>query len=210
MKTIGQVISSHRQKQGWSQEKLAQVTQVPLTCIQALEEERFADLPTAALTQGYVQLLAHVLVIPTETALALLRRDLPQPAAQPSLWSKSQRFPLRRGRWWHPQAFSALGFGLLLVAAATFVTYQWRRLTDLPSLEVDTLENQTLVASPLTIDGQTEPQATLTINTEIVSLDPSGKFHYELALPPGERTIVIRATDSRGRQNEAVYFVTVE
>lgn len=209
MKTIGEIISHHRQKQGWSQEKLAKATQVPLTCIQALEADKFADLPTNTLTQGYVQLIAQALHIPTETALALLRRDLPKSEPQ-KIWSHSERFPLRYKRWWRPQIFSLISLATFLMLALGFLVYQWRQLSDVPDLQVNALENQSLIQSPVEITGRTDPQSTLTINTQIVSLDPQGKFRFELALPPGERTIVIQSTDSRGRQNEAVYFVTVE
>lgn len=209
MKTIGEIISHHRQKQGWSQERLAKSTLVPLNCIQALEADKFDDLPTNTLTQGYVQLIAQALHIPTETALALLRRDLPK--SQPAnLWSHSERFPLGYKRWWRPQIFSLISVGFFLLVALGFLLFQWRRLSDVPDLAISNLVNQSIIESPIEISGQTDPQATLTINTQIVSLDPQGRFKFELALPPGERTIVIQSTDSRGRQNEAVYFVTVQ
>ena len=99
---------------------------------------------------------------------------------------------------------------MFLLGAAIFLAVQWRRLGDAPVLEVTSLENLSIVTTPITVTGKTEPNTTVTINTEIVSLDPQGRFRYELNLPPGERTVVVQATDSRGRQNEAVYFVTVE
>lgn len=209
MKTIGEIISTHRQKQGWSQERLAKETQVPLKCIQALEEERFTDLPTATLTTGYVQLISQSLHIPSETAIALLRRDLPATTNQ-KLSSRSERFPLGRMRWWQPQFFSVITVIVFGLVATLWLGIQWRQLSDTPDLEVASLENLAIVSSPLEITGQTDPQATLTINTEIVSLDPQGKFRYTLELPPGERTVVVQSTDARGRQTEAVYFVTVE
>jgi len=67
-----------------------------------------------------------------------------------------------------------------------------------------------VITSEYTLTGQTDPQATLTINTEAVSLDTQGRFAHQLSLPPGERTIVVEATDLHGRQSEQVFFVTVE
>lgn len=209
MKSIGQVISAHRQKQGWSLEHLAVETSISLEYVQALEENEFTKLPTQALVQGYVQLIAEALHIPQETALALLRRDLPSTGGN-SLTSRSERNPLTRNRWFHPQMFStALGVVIIFVAAL-FLGNQWQRLAQPPRLVVSNLENQAVVASPVKIQGQTDPEATLTINTEMVSLDPQGNFQYDLPLPPGERTIVVETTNSRGQKAEQVFFITVE
>jgi cytoskeletal protein RodZ len=209
MKSIGQVLTAHRTKLGWSVDRLSRETNVPAPFIISLEAEEFASLPTPALVQGYVQLLANALHIPQETALALLRRDLP-PLGKNEMWSKSERLPLQRWRWLHPRTLSLVLLVVTVVSAGLFVGYQWMNLGRPPELAVESLENYAVVTSPLTITGHTDPKATVTVNTEIVSLDASGRFRYEITLPPGERTLVITSTDAQGRKSEAVYFVTVE
>lgn len=209
MKSIGQVISTHRQKQGWSLEHLAAETNIAVEYVQALEDNEFTKLPTPTLVQGYVRLIAQALHIPQETALALLRRDLPSEIGGSPL-SRSERQPLHKKRWFHPQMFSSGLVAMIVIFSALFLWNEWRKLARPPKLVVTNLENQVVVASPVTIQGQTDPKATLTINTEIVSLDLQGNFQYELPLPPGERTIVVETTDSRGQKAEQVYFITVE
>ncbi len=209
MKSIGQVISANRQKKGWSLERLASETNIPVEFVQALEDNQFELLPTQTLVQGYVQLISQALHIPQETSLALLRRDLPITSfATPK--SRSERNPLLRQRWIHPQMFSTSLLGLVVILAGIFLWQQWGKLAQPPQLEVKNLENQSVVSSPLQIQGKTTPESTLTINTEVVSLDTSGNFQYALTLPAGERTIVIEATDSRGQKSAQVFFVTVE
>jgi len=209
MKNIGQVIATHRQKQGWSLEHLAAETNIPLEYVQALEDNNFDLLPTQTLVQGYVQLIAQALHVPQETALAILRRDLPKSPVGSST-SRSERNPLKKNRWIHPQMFSTGLVVMIIMLAAVFLWNEWRKIAQPPKLEVTNLENQAVVASPVKIQGQTDPETTLTINTEIVSLDTQGNFQYELPLPAGERTVVVQTTDSRGQKAEQVFFITVQ
>lgn len=209
MRSIGQVIRTYRERQQWSIQRLAKETSVPVETLQALEEERFNDLPAAPLVRGYLQLIAGTLGIPEETAVALWRRDAPSSQAE-SLQSRSEMMPFRGKSWWRPQIVSWLGFAVVVVAVVGVLIWQWREVGRPPDLTVNTLENFAILEAPVQVQGRTDPDATLTINTQLVSLDPQGNFSFPLDLPPGERTIVVQSTDAQGRVAEAIYFVTVE
>lgn len=221
MKTLSQLLADHRQKQGWSIPYLAEKTKVPSTFIEALEKEKFNDLPAKALVHSYVNLLAHALHIPLETAIAMLRRDLPAYADNDQDLVGLGKITNRRSRlsikkifspafWLRPTSLALLVVTIALVSAAVFLSSQWHRLGKPPTLVINNLTNAAVISSEYTLTGQTDPQATLTINTEAVSLDTQGRFTHQLSLPPGERTIVVEATDLHGRQSEQVFFVTVE
>ena len=52
------------------------------------------------------------------------------------------------------------------------------------------------------IKGETEPEATVTVNGRFVIVDSEGKFNYPLTLSEGENRIKITATDQAGNQTE--------
>lgn len=209
MKSIGQVIRTYRERQEWSIQQLSKETSVPLEMIEALENERFSELPAAPLVRGYLQLIAQSLGIPEDTAIALWRRDAPT-ASENTLQSRSETSPFRGRSWWRPQLISWASFGILVVGAVLLLLWQWREIGRPPDLAVENLENFSVLPAPIEIRGQTDPDSTLTINTQLVSLDPQGYFAYLLDLPTGERTIVVQSTDAQGRVAEEIYFVTVE
>jgi len=209
MKSIGQVIRTYRERQEWSLQRLSKETSVPLETIEALENERFNELPAAPLVRGYLQLIAQSLGIPEDTAIALWRRDAPTPIDN-TLQSRSESHPFRGRSWWRPQLISWASFGILVVGAVLLLLWQWREVGRPPDLTVENLENFSVLPAPIEIRGQTDPDSTLTINTQLVSLDPQGYFTYLLDLPTGERTIVVQSTDAQGRVAEEIYFVTVE
>lgn len=212
MKSIGEVLAESRQKRGWSQQRLAQETTVPVEFIKQLEKQDYHQLPARSLVQGYIQLMANALRIPEDTALALFRRDFPLDSTVKPTVRRSSALS-RWGSstlWWQPKIISVAGVLVLLLLIASILLIQWQKLGQPPQLKVTSLENHSLITSPVNVTGQTDPGATVTINTEIVSLDQQGNFSYEMELPSGERSIVIQARDARGNLTEEVYFVTVE
>ena len=50
------------------------------------------------------------------------------------------------------------------------------------------------------IQGTTDPNATVFVNGEAVSVDEGGNFQKELSVFPGKTTITIKAVNSFGKQ----------
>lgn len=210
MKSLAQVLADARQKRGWSQQHLSQETSVPEEFIARIEKQEFTQLPPRSLVKGYIQLLANALHIPEETALALFRRDFPQ---QPDSAQKSTSWTdwsTKKNSWWKPQLVPLIAVGIVIFLTISILLMQWQHLGQPPQLQVTSLTEHAVVASPISVTGKTDSGATVTINTEIVSLDPQGNFNYQMELPPGERSIVVQARDAQGRLSEKVFFITVE
>lgn len=206
MKTIGSVLQDYRQKRHLSVGELSRRTAVPAYFIEALEAEEREKLPALSLVKGYIRLIAAEIDLPEESALALFRRDL-------KVKPESLTTPRHRRGWrltLTPRFLSLSVLWLAVLIGCVWLFLHWRQLGQPPELEVTTPQNYDIVSSPVTVTGTADAEASLTINTEVISLDPQGRFSFQLDLPPGERAIVVQATDRQGRQSEAVLFVTVE
>jgi cytoskeletal protein RodZ len=216
MKTLGQVLQTLREKQKLSIEQLARKSFVPQHVLESLENEQFETLPAAALVRGYIQLIAPLLEVSDETLLALYRRDVQEKKLDKSAETSRLQRRSSLGRWNRPaflspsRWFSFVMAGAILIAIGSVTLWQWQQLSQPPKLRVDQPEPFALVKSPVQVTGKTSPENTVTINTENVSLNPQGEFSQVLQIPPGERTLVVRATDSRGRSTDVILFVTVE
>lgn len=54
----------------------------------------------------------------------------------------------------------------------------------------------------VTIEGKTEPEANITINDRIISVDDNGEFQYTTTLNDGSNAFNIKATDQAGNTTE--------
>lgn len=206
MKTFGSTLTAAREKRKLSLSQLAELTHVPEDMLLALENEQASVLPADALVQGYVQLCAQALDVPAPTLLALYRRDV-QPVKGSTNGVRPSR--LKTAALLQPRTFSTAALAALVLVAAVFLARQWRVLGQPPSLEIIAPEHQSVVSSPVTVLGQAEPGTTVTLNTELVSLDPEGNFRSTVVLSPGERTLVFEAKDGQGRTARKLLFITV-
>lgn len=213
MKTLGQVIRSYRERQGVSLRTLSQETSIHEDILTTIEAEQYELLPAGPLVLGYVQLIAATLEIPEDTALALYRRDVVPRQHQSNNVPNESRTNRQRWLWLRyatPQTISVLILACLAVMALGVLSWYWWRLDQPPELTVTQPVHGAVVSSPVMLQGQTDAQATVTINTAPVPLDQNGRFSTSLELPPGERALVITSRSSRGLQTERVLFIQVE
>jgi len=210
MKTLGQVLSSYREKKRLSISALSQKTAIPESIIEHLEADAYGQLPASPLVRGYVLLIAREVGLTEETALALHRRDVEPHQAKHSTPHRLRRgFSLQQNLLTPRFLSVAILLGGILLGSL-YASWHWFSLSQPPVLTVVSPVAQALETSPVLVEGRTAADNTVTINTDVVSVDSSGVFRYELAVPPGERAVVVTAEDSRGRKSEKILFITVE
>lgn len=82
-----------------------------------------------------------------------------------------------------------------------------------PKLEIFTPEDKTtFYGLPKTIEikGQTDPDATVSVNDHLATMETEGKFSYSFTPTSGENKIKIVATDKAGNQTEKELTLTQE
>ena len=72
-------------------------------------------------------------------------------------------------------------------------------LESAPPLVIESPMEEEEVTSALTVVGNTDPQATVTINNQQVSVESDGTFRQSILLPQGTRTITIQTTSRAGK-----------
>jgi transcriptional regulator with XRE-family HTH domain len=114
---VGPLLRQARQVRNLSQREVAERLRIPVAYIQAMEEERWADLPAGHYRRAFVRAYADWLGVPlTPEVLAALsdsrRKSLRLPSRRPSWGSFLLRFwwvgavlgiVVLSGLWWHVQ-----------------------------------------------------------------------------------------------------------
>lgn len=210
MKTIGELLQSHREKQGLTIAQVANATKIQAKFIEALEANRFADLPQATFVKGFIRNYAQVVGRDPQTLLAIFRRDYGQDA-QGKVVPRGMVEPVGQPRLrWTPTATMIAGLTIILTIFITYLIIQFRSLSGIPNLEVTTPKEGETTTTLVTVEGTTNPQATLTINHQQVAIDQSGKFTSTISLQKGEHTVTIEAISRTGKSKLIQRTVNVQ
>ncbi|MEE9384130.1 MAG: helix-turn-helix domain-containing protein [Nannocystaceae bacterium] len=70
--TPGAYVRDHRKRRGFSLEQLAAATKIPKRQLQAIEDERFDELPGLVFVKGFLRCCARALKLDEEVLLGLL------------------------------------------------------------------------------------------------------------------------------------------
>lgn len=210
-KTIGQILRDEREAHRLTLEKLSASTQIRLEFLEALEADRFDELPSAAYVKGFIQAYCREFGLESGALLAILRRDY-KASAKGQLIPREFIKPVRRRPIrWTPITWLLL-FALLLGSAFfSYLGFQWYRLTRPPELVVLEPTARATVSAKVQVSGYTSPEAMLEINDELVSVQPDGHFSTTLNFPvEGLGIISLTASNRQGRVQTEQRLVYVQ
>lgn len=210
-KTIGETLKDERIKHRLRIEDLSKKTRIRTSYIQALEENRFDDLPATTFVRGYIKTYAQVFGFDHKPLLALLRRDYKE-SAEGRLIPREFIKPILKNRA-RKSSVTAILVILIAIFLSLFgyVGFQWYNLTKPPKLEVHHPKEQDLVSSKVIVDGKTLPDAIVTVNDQPVALQQDGSFKTEVIVPnEGISLFIIQAKDRRGKVSTIERSVTVQ
>lgn len=200
--SLGAKLAATRKKKNLSLEKAEIDTRIRAHYLEAIEEERFAQLPPAQM-KGFIRHYGDYLGIPSseiEQDLELL----PLTATKRSYFSP--RLIEKETRWLvTPRTLAVLLSIIVLVLFIGYVTYQVRQFAAPPELEITTPQNEAVVtAEQVTIEGRTEPGGLILVDTLQANVNPDGTFTYALTLRPGLNQITIQAENRIKKQTTRV------
>lgn len=210
MKTVGEILKNARTKKDISKKEIAKKTKINLEYIKALEDNDFKNLPESAFVKGFIRNYANVVDLNPEQALAVFRRDYDQDVKGQVVPRTLAEKKLDKRSFFNPKTTIIVSLSALFIVLFAYLFYQYRLLAAAPPLEISNPEEGDKVRASLTITGKTDPQATLTINNQQVSLEPDGSFSQPLVLTEGTRTITIKSTSRSGKVRSVQRTVNVE
>lgn len=209
--TVGDLLRSAREKARVSLAELADHTHIKLEYLEALEDNDFDALPAATFVKAYIRNYARVFQFDQKPLLAILRRDYEESVKGQLIRREILAPRLVRKNFYSPVQSIVLVVATVFVVAFSYALWQWYLLTRPPVLIVTTPAENDRVAARVILEGQTNPAATLTVNTMPVALQADGSFQTEIYLPQaGANTITVKAIDKNNRESLVQRTVVVE
>src|SRR3989338_1134503 len=205
---VGQKFQEERLRRELTLAQVEEATKIRAAFIDAIEKSEYSRLPSPAYAHGFVRNYAKFLNFPEDQTLALFRREFDlerEYEVLPKGFSKTSEFSIKRIRV--NRTFILMGFGAILLLA--FIIYQYRSaFINPPLLITEPREGAVIKSLSVRISGKTDPDSTVYIENEAVSLAKDGSFKKSVTFFPGNTTINIRSVNRFGK--ETVKQVPIE
>ena len=234
---VGEILKRAREEKGISLEKISREIKVQERYLEKIEKGEYQNMPPVVYVSGFVKRYASFLGLDFERISFLYKRERniqerinsqKQDDSEVKRKIKSGRkndfkkldifksdfagsFSKRKLFIITPKILTFL-LGVFVLAGAVF--YLWHQVSSfntVPYLYIsEPAEDQTVDCGIFQFKGQTEKDAEIKINGEIVYLDSSGNFSAEINLQEGLNTIIIEAENQFGRKAEITRRIIYE
>jgi cytoskeleton protein RodZ len=195
---VGERLVTARRRQRFSLEFAAQKLNIPVRQLQAMEAGDFSIFAAEVYARGAYLRYAEFLGLDPSVV---------EPEMLQALSATRERVPLRLHTplSWFERVFTPRWILLAIVAVIAcgisgYIIWQVGSFLWLPFLKIEEPARPIVATENITVKGQAEPQAQVTINGETVLLQNNGYFQFQLYLHPGVNVLHIEAKNTAGRK----------
>ena len=207
MKTVGQIIQTARNAQKLDLKDVSRITRIRVRFLEAVEADDYSQLPSGAVARGFIRNYSEFLRLNPENVLAIFRRDFVE-NEQGQIVPRGMVKPVSDVSFWTPRTTIIAAITLIFTLFGTYLIYHYWVLTGLPPLRlIAPVKNLETADSTVEVMGITSPEATISINGDLVALEKGGRFFLRLPLTAGDNTISIIATSKSGKTVSVVRTV---
>src|SRR3989344_3463038 len=195
----GQKLKDKRIAKGLTIEQVSKETKIRASYLSAIEKGEYQKLPASTYIQGFVRNYAKYLDLNEQEILAIFRREFDEKKAFAVLPKGlvKEDFPIKRIKL----ADTAKFIILLAIALLGYIFFQYRFAIISPPLEILTPKDGAIVlSSTVSVSGKTDPNATVFVNNDNVSLDSDGNFKKSINVFPGKIIIKVKAINYFGKE----------
>jgi len=210
MKTVGEILAAARKKKHLSINEISRHTKIQPQFIIALEKNDYKNLPESTFVKGFISNIAPQVGKDPKTLLAIFRRDYAQDA-RGKVIPRGLVDPLNQPRFrWTPRTTAIASFTLVMVLFISYLIFQFRLLTGVPKLHLDSPQDNQTLSTQIEVKGTTHPQATITINGDQAIVDENGNFSENITLTPGQHTLTVESRSRTNKTKTIQRSITVE
>lgn len=196
---VGQRLYQERINKNLTIEQVSKETKIRQNFLTAIENGDYNSLPSFTYAQGFVSNYAQFLNLPKKEILALFRREFDEKKYTKVLpdnmtGAKTSFIP----KIYFHQAFIAFLLGMTIFIG--YLGFQLRYMFIPPPLTVESPPADSETPQNLKVIGNTDPNATVYINNEPVSINAGGDFSKSIFLFPGKNTITVKSVNRFGKE----------
>ncbi len=193
MTKAGIKLKEKRLEKGLSLEDVSKSTKIRIEFLEFIEEGLYAKLPSVSYAQGFVRNYAKFLSLNEKEIMAIFRREFEGEKLYlvlPKGFEKEDEFPISKFKIRRSGLFIILSFLIFL----GYIFFQYRYAVINPPLTITSPKNLSVnSSSQITVLGKTDPNATIYVNSDAVSVDESGNFQKVIFVFPGKTIITVKA-----------------
>lgn len=203
MRTVGQILRETREAKLYTLEDVEKALKIRKELLLALESDNYTKLPPSTFVQGFIKNYAKFLNLDGEKLLAVFRREFPEKKHQPYVMDafahpvKDAKLKITPGR--------VLGMVVVLIVLS-FFAYLWlqfHQFVSPPALSVISPQDQITTDNPvITVEGKTDPEVKVIVNSQEISVGAGGDFKEEIPLSAPVNKVSIIATSKFGQKVE--------
>lgn len=207
MRTVGTLLKEERLRKNLTLEQVEKATKIRAKFLEAIETDSYKSMPALPYIQGFIKNYSTFLGLRATTILAIFRRQYIQKEKERSSHIEE---PLT-GNSWQITPNKVL-FVVVIIIVMLICAYFYGQFKSLhappPLLLEEPKEDMVSRDDEIAVYGNTDADATLTINNEPVLVKEDGKFYKDIVLSSGLNTLVIEATSRVGEKTTITRKIT--
>lgn len=208
---FGEMLKELRELRGFTYDELSKLTKIHPSIIQALEKEEFSELADPLYAERHVKFLVLALEGRPDYFLKKYRALLKAKNAVPVDAMKVRTTVRKRDFFVTSRLVAAAGFFLFAGFACAYLIWQAYLLQDPPPLRIITpVEGARLTVPRVDVQGETAPNALVTVNGQKAVVDSEGRFYIVFDIPRGLTTLTIEASRRYGSPITLTRMVSYE
>ena len=206
--TVGEKLRRARQNRQLNIEPIAKRLKIRAEYLMAMEDERFDKLPSGLYGKNFLKQYALFLGLKPKELFSDIDSSLfGEENADPF----SQRVLKSRKLLIWPKIIKNILILSAVLVCFLYLIFYFKNIVTAPDLVVTSPDKNILTkASSIVISGQTEPEAEIRINGEIVLNNNEGLFSQTINLKKGLNSITITAKKKYSRQQAITRQILVE
>lgn len=205
-KTVGQRLKDARVKRKMTLEQIEASTNIKLKYLRAIEQDRHDVLPTEVYTLGFVRCYGEAVGLNTKKLLDQFHVEheafeTAKGEGKATLTPSSTL--VRPAIMITPRTIFFLASSTVVLVLILYIAGGMRSFLAPPSLVIETPRAESRIATnQLEVVGRTDPAVSLTINGELINVDPTGHFKQGVAVIPGLNTLEFLAINRVGKETK--------
>ncbi len=199
MKSAGLILKEARLTRQMELADVARITKIRPHFLELLESDDFSRLPNAIVAKGFIRNYAQFLGLNPDYLLAVFRRDFSEnPKGQ--IVPRGMVEPVAKTNLWTPRSTVIAVVVLFFTLFLGYLGYQYTLLVGPPSLVLSSPpDRSSTTQDTVEVYGKTDPEATISVNGNYITLDKGGQFSVRLQLNPGANLVTVTARSKNNR-----------
>lgn len=208
MRKVSEVLREERIRQGFSLSDIQKATKIKRQFLEKIEDGKFSDLPSESYALGFVKSFAKFLGLPLNKITAYFRREFEGEAREVIPKYRAEQGRFRKNKLFNHRIVLAVATVLVI---GVYLFFQYSSFFFGPDLEVqEPQDGQIFTKNVVSVNGITDPYATVLVDNEAVYVDLSGEFKKTMYVFTGKKVIEIVAKNRFGKETKKEVTIEVK